>query len=329
MALASGLGHTTAIAEESTYGTAVTTGMRGFYVDSNDVRWMKNRAVGSGLRGGDQYARSNRTAVTSVGAEGGVEMDCATKGMGLWLKHSLGGFAIAQVGATPAFKQTFTPAELKGRSLTVQGGHPLTDGSLQPFTFTGTKVTEWGLSCDRDGLLKYTASLNAQDGTLGTGYATPSWTLADAAGVFSFAGASVYVAGSGTYSAGISSVELSSTNGLTTDRPGHGLFKGEPLIAAMRETTLTVDSEFADVVTWVARNHTDETFAVRVDFIGAVISGAETERLSIILPAVKVNDEDPTVGGPDVLTHSVTLMAFNNGSSPAVQVEYVSTDAAA
>lgn len=329
MQLASGLGHTTGIAEESVYGTANTTSMRGYYVDSNSLAWSKNRAVGSGLRGGELYARASRTAVTSVMAEGEIEMDFATKGMGLWLRHCLGNSGISQIGASAAFLQTFNPGDLRGRALTIMAGHPLADGSLQPFTFTGCKVTEWSASCGQGELLKFNASIDAQNGSLEASYAAPSYTLADAAGVLSWAGASIYVNGSVTRTTGPSSFEISSSNGLATDRPRAGIFKAEPLQAGLTETTVTIDSEFADMASWVARNHTDETFAVRVDFTGNIITGAEAERVSFLLPAVKVNSEDPTVDGPDMLSQSIQLSAFSNGVLSAIGVEYVSTDAAA
>jgi hypothetical protein len=332
MTLASGLGHTTAIAEESTYGTAPSlSGIRGFEVDSNTLDWRKNVVQGAGLRGSGLVARAGRRTVVSQDAGGDINMDFATKGMGLLLKHALGAAAITQIGATPAFRQTFTLADLRGRSLCVQTGMPLADGSLQPYTYTGCKLTDWEIAVDNQNLAKFNATLDAKDCTTGIGYAAPSYVLANAANVFSFAGASLYVAGSTDPVAGNLRFGVKGSTALKTDRfvTGQAGRKLEPVNNGWLTPVVTVDSEYMDQVTWVARNFTDETFAVVLEFVGAVISGANTERLTITCPAVKINGTNPTVSGPDMLEHTLELPVLDNGVDQPLTIEYVSTDTAA
>lgn len=325
----SGLRHTTAIVEESTFGTIPSlTGIRGFEVDSNTLQWDKTVTQGTGLRGGGLVARSSRRNVVARQAAGEIVMDFATKGMGLLLKHAFGTAAIAQIGVTSAFKQTFTLSDRATRSLTIQAGHPLVDGSLQPFTFSGCKLASVGISADNRDQLKFRASVDARDCTTATAYATPSYTLSAAADVFSFAGAYLYVAGSSTPVASNMQFGFELEHPMDTERfhTGQAGLKGEQLNNGWVKPVITAENEYADQITWVARNFTDETFRIEQLYEGPIITGTTRAALRIITPAVKIDGENPTVDGPEILRHTITMPVLDNGVDAAVTVEYTSSD---
>lgn len=325
----SGLGHTTAVAEESTYGVAPSlTGARGYEVDSNSLQWEKNIVQGAGLRGTGLIARSSRRTVASVSAGGEIEMDFATKGMGLWLKHAFGVASIAQIGTSPAFTQTFRLGDTRGRSLTIQNGMPLADGSLQPFTYTGCKITEMSLGADNRDLLKLNLTIDARDCTTGIGYATPDYTMATAADVFSFAGSALYVAGSTTPVASNIQFGFELSTPMDTERyhTGANGRKAEPQNNGWAEPVFTIESEYADQVTWVARNFTDEAFRIVQLYEGPVLSAGIRATLRIEAPAVRINGENPTAEGTEMLTHELTCAVLDNGVDAPVNIQYTSSD---
>ena len=184
---------------------------------------------------------------------------------------------------------------------------------------------------DNLGFAMFTASVNARDCLVGQAYSAPDYTLATAANVFSFAGASLFVAGSTTPVIGNMKFGIKSSSSLTVDRyfTGANGRKAEPLNAGWVEPVVTVDQEYADQITWVARNFTDESFSAQMDFVGKAIDGTSSETLSILCPAVKINGENPTVDGPDVLQHTLELPVLDNGTNPPMTLRYISRDTVA
>ncbi len=329
MSIASGLGATLTVVEEGSYGVEPSfAGARGYEFDSHSLKHNKQTKQGSGLRGGGLFPRSNRRAVVAQDGGGDISLDFPTKGAGLFLKHMFGSSSIVQVGSTPAFRQTHVAGDLRTRSLGIQAGVPDITGALQPFTYLGCKVTEWEIGVDNRDLAKLKVSIDSREATTRIGYSAPDYTMATAAKVFSFAGAELFVAGSATPVVGGAKLGLKQSNKLKTDRYhlGAGGRKAEPLNTGWLSTMLTVDSEYIDQVTWVARHFTDETFRVEFRFFGDIISGATREELFLSLPAVKLNSETPSVDGPDVVTHGLELEVLDNGVDSPITCQYVSTD---
>ena len=97
------------VAEESTYGTAITSGFRGY--EATGDAWQKdvNYIESVGFRQNMETIRSDRHDTIAVGATGSIECDVLNKGHGLLLKHLLGASSgPTQQASTAAYLQTFT-----------------------------------------------------------------------------------------------------------------------------------------------------------------------------------------------------------------------------
>jgi hypothetical protein len=329
MAYASGLGATLAVAEETTYGVApVLTGARGFQFDRETMKYLKETRQGRGMRGTGGHPRTQRRVVVAQSAGGDVEMDLADKGMGFWLKQALGSASIAQIGATAAFKVTATSADLRTRSFAMQVGKPDVTGALQPHTYLGCKITGFEIGADNRDIAKFKATIDAKDERVDIAYAAPSYVAADAAAVFHFAGSALYVAGSATPVVGNAKFSLKHETPQNTDRfhTGAGGYKANPLESDWRRTTVDVDSEYIDQVTWTGRKYTDETFALVLLYEGPIITGATRSALRIALPAVKIDQADATIDSSDVVKAPVEITVLDNGTDPAITVEYTTSD---
>jgi hypothetical protein len=70
--------------------------------------------------------------------------------MGFWWKYALGSaFTTPVVVVGTAFAQTHVNGSKAGQFLTVQVGRPQISGTtVQPFTYTGVKITDWEFSCN-------------------------------------------------------------------------------------------------------------------------------------------------------------------------------------
>lgn len=332
MSVPSGLGAYLTIGEESAYGSVASTLTRAYDFDEHSLSFDKQTANGKGLRNGALVRRSSRRVVVATQAGGDITMDLASKGLGLLLKHALGAATIAQQGVTTAFLQTFTPAALTGKSLTVQAGIPDVTGTQHVYNYLGAKVTAWEIGVDNRDIAKLKLSLDAKDCDPAATPVTPNYTLADAANVFHFAESGLYVAGSGTPVIGNPKFTVKGTNALKTDRfhTGAAGKKAEPIDNDFRNYTVELDTEYIDQATWVARHFSDATFALVAQFVGPLIASTYYETLKVTVPAVRINTASPpSVSGPDVEDESLTIEVLDDGTNPPIKIEYTSTDTAA
>ena len=127
------------VAQESTYGTAITSGFRGYEAQSDTFTREVQYIESVGFRQALQTIRSDRHDTISIGASGSIETDVLNKGHGLLLKHMLGGSSgPTQQGGTAAYLQTFESSDDGPTgSYTVQLPRTDSSGSLQSFPYEG------------------------------------------------------------------------------------------------------------------------------------------------------------------------------------------------
>ena len=134
------------VAEESSYGTAVSP-TRAF--EAKTDTWQRDVEYISsvGFRKDQQTIRSDRHDTISLGASGSIEVDVLNKGRGLLLKHTLGGNSgPTQQGGTAAYLQTFEPNDTgPATSITGQVGKVDSNGGLQSFTYEGSGITGFNI----------------------------------------------------------------------------------------------------------------------------------------------------------------------------------------
>src|SRR5260221_6759732 len=80
----------------------------------------------------------------------GEAANAVADSMGFWIKYALGSTLVTPtVVLGTAYKQVHTNGSKAGQYLTVQVGRPQISGvTVQPFTYTGVKVTDFEFSCN-------------------------------------------------------------------------------------------------------------------------------------------------------------------------------------
>lgn len=324
--MSSGLQTQFGLKAETTYGTPVVVDR--FYEILNESLERRNQTITSnGLRNAARnLRRGSRRVLTASDGGGDVNFEVATTGFGVLFNHMLGGTStIAQQGATPAWLQTHTLGDLEGKSLTLQKGVSQTDGTVKPFTFHGCKVLGWEFSISVDQILQLRCTFDAEDVDTSTGLATASYPTSN---LFHFKQGTLSVEGSSV--AQVTDASVNGTNNLKVDRfyLGSNGLKKEPLDNDYPEVGGSLTAEFVDLTTFHDRFAADSAAELELEFVGAVIDGAESETLTITVPEVRFEGETPKVSGPEVNVQNIPFVGLFDGTNAGTTIEYKSTDTA-
>lgn len=339
MATGTGLDAQLGFAAESTVGTAVTVTK---FVEFNsesltfDAGWLEP----TGLRTGRKYKRVSRVLQSRKAVSGDVEMEIATRGMGLLWKHAIGSTATAtQIGSTTAYRQIHIPVGMQGLGLTMQVGRPEpSTGTVRPFTFRGCKFASWEFKLSDNGIATLSLSVDGWDEATATALASASFVSSN---VYNFSQASLKLGGTASTSSGLMSVSggtavatvikeisIKGTTPLATERYGIGNsgVKSEQLENDTPTLTGSLSAEFSQTELYdVFKAGT--TTALELVLTGSAIGvSGENDTLSFILPACKLKSASPQVGGPDIVEMSTEFEGYDDETNAPVQVLVVSAD---
>ena len=325
MAIGSGLGAQIGIAAESTYGTFVApTRFPEFNKESLVLK--KTTAQSTGIAAGRLMALSSRRVVTQREVSGSIELEVANKGMGLLLQALMGTTVTpVQQGATTAYLQTHTLADVFGKSLTIQKGVPLTTGTVTDKSFVGCKIVSAEFSCEVGGMLTATFEFDGKDCDEGQTLATASYVSSSP---FHFGQMAVK---SGTFGAetaldGIRKVSIKIERPQDVGRfyANQTALKKEPISNDLVKITGSLETDY--VATTLDDLHTSDTATSLVwEFLGPIIASTHAETFRIKLPAIKLDEAPPTVEGYEVVKPTYNFTALYDGTNAAA-IEYMSTD---
>jgi hypothetical protein len=356
---ASGLSGQVGAVAESTYGTPVT--VTHFYEFlSENFQFVPAFLDGQGLKAGQAFNRATRTVVSQFDVNGDLTMEhtsgeaatAVADSMGFWWKYALG-----SATTTPtlvlgtAYQQIHVNGSKAGQFLTCQVGRPQISGTtVQPFTYTGVKVTDWEFSVSDNQIAQLKVTVDGQTELTSTGLAAASYPTPN--GLFSFANASTFtLGGTATTSSGVTSVASgvavgSRVTGITitgstpmkVDRYGLGNagLKGEPIENAIPTITGTLTTEFFSRTELYDVFKANTTQPLQLDFTkfdsagndaNGVAAGPNPYRLSFIMPSVRFKTGAVNIGGPDVIGQSIGFQAYDDGTTnPVIQVRLVSKE---
>lgn len=345
MATGSGLDAQIGMKTETTVGTAVVVD-RFFDFNMSDLAFAPSYIEGSGIQAGRKFKSVNQAGIARKSAGGKIEIPVLQKNFGWFWAHFIGSAGAAtQIGTGAAYKQIHTPGDLRGLSFTTQVGKPEPDtGTVKPFTYNGCKVTDWDLTFADNANTVCSFTVDAWNEDTVTALAAASyptgaveWNFSHV-NTFTLGGTAATAAGETTITGGtavasvVSSVSFAGKNTLAADRFGLGNagIKKEQLETDFTSITGTFKAEFnsADFQTEFAAG---SSVAIQLDSVGAVIAGADTYLLSVIVPAAKITKAPVVVSGPGLVTVDGEFMVYDpdDGSNPAFQLKIVSTDTVA
>jgi hypothetical protein len=359
---ASGLSGQVGAVAEVTYGTPVTVTHFYEFLSENFV-FNPTFLDGMGLKSGQAYNRATRTVISQSDVNGDLTMEhtsgeaanAVADSMGFWWKFALGStLTTPTVIVGTAFKQVHTNGSKAGQFITVQVGRPQISGpTVQPFTYTGVKVTDWEFSCNDNQIAQLKVTCDGRNEGTGTGLAAASYPTPN--GLFSFANASVMtlggtastaagettVAGGSSLGSLVNGIVITGTTPMKVDRYGLGNLglKGEPIENAIPTITGTLSTEFFSRTELYDVFKANTTQPMQIDFTkfdsagndaNGAAAGANPYRLSFILPAVRFKTAAVNVNGPDVVPQSIGFQAYDDGTTnPVIQVKLVSRESSA
>ncbi|MCT9932451.1 phage tail tube protein [Planotetraspora sp. A-T 1434] len=338
MATGSGLDAQLGFAAESTVGTGVTV-TKFVEFDKEGLQFDAGFLEPTGLRVGRKFKRASRVVQSRKSVSGDIELQVASRGMGLLWKHALGSTATPTVISGTAFRQVHTPVGMQGLGLTIQVGRPEpASGTVRPFTFRGCKISDWEFSLSDGEVAKLKLSVDGWDETLATALATSSYTSAN---LYSFSQAVLKLGGTASTTTGLMSVasgvqvatvikdfSVKYSTPMATERYGVGNagVKSEQLENDFPGITGKFGAEFSKVELYdVFKANT--TLAMEFVMTGAAIGASgSNDTLSIICPAIKIKSATPTVDGPDIVSMDVEWEAYDDETNAPIQVMVISAD---
>lgn len=184
--IASGIGGQLLCLPEVTYGVAPTlTSPICWEYNTEGLELKKTTVQGRGLHAGGRFDRGKRRVVTNYEAGGPIDMDLPSRNLNTLLKACMGSADTSVYGSNGTLgsnsDSTYTAVHIPGSnigySLCIQKSAPTVDGVIEPFTYVGCKITEWGVSVASNQLAKFTATIDARNELGGPVITTPAVPL--------------------------------------------------------------------------------------------------------------------------------------------------------
>lgn len=343
---------------EGTYGEAPSlSGAKFTALDSDTLELKKTTALSSGIFSGKLYGRGARRVITAWAAGGGVLMDLPAQGLQQWLYPMFGSYgqtpaALTEIATSGVYKAVHAPGDLGGHTFALQKGVPAIDGTVEPFTYVGCKISEWELTSDLNAIAKLSCTIEARNELAGSGNSDPlnvsvpslaTYSL-PAGGVFTFLEGAVLTGGTVSTTSGVTSVSggsaagniksfnIKQTTPLDLERyaEGNSGFRNEPLQNAIRQ----LGGQY--VVEWLSAEAaydafiTDTPTAIQLTFTGPVVgsSGSNHSLLGLILPLCYYDGESPKIPGPQIVTQTIPFTTLDDDTNNVIQATYQTIDSA-
>ncbi|HAM57209.1 MAG TPA: hypothetical protein DCQ64_18105 [Candidatus Rokubacteria bacterium] len=276
---------------------------------------------------------AGNSIVYDNGGEGSLTFELQRKNLLKLWRWAIGHNATpAQQAATIAYLTTFnkdaTAALMSntGKSLSIQTGVPMRGGTVEPFNFKGVKCTGWEVSCDAGGIALATFNVDACSALHTVDLAAPSYPAEYVPLGWYSAGA---VKRAGTVLPGVRSVKFATENGLTGE--DYGLFDGtglraEPQLNGNVGATLELEIEPSDLALtyddWLSNTPRAWVF----ELVGATIASTYKYTWRVTIAEGYIQGEPPAAdSGDEMVTHSLTIKANDNGTDPLYKVEVMET----
>ena len=347
MVWSSGVASQLGFKAETTYGTQVVVA-KFIERDEFSLGLEQDWAVGEGVYSGGQYVRLDRTVQTTRHCSGNLVADVIGKNWGTLVKHMLGSSVSSPtVISGSAYKQVHQVGSTDGMSLTVQKGVPqVSDGTVKPFTYVGTKVAGFELSCEQGQFLKASLDLVAKDElTLTTGTASNALAVASyptlqegftwnqafvkIGGTASTASGEVSISGGSAVASIVKGFSLKHTNNMNDEGYGTSATWAREPKAKRAQTVVTLDTEFGTQAELYDVFRAGTVTPLEITFTGSLIGGSNYFLFSIICAGTKLRQAPVEQDSDDLADHSVDLEVGYDGTNSPLQVKLVSTDSAA
>lgn len=312
--------------KETVYGTDAVVN-KFFEMTKEDIKGEYTRIQSEGL-GATLVDRSDRFGVIKKGAGGGMDMEVMSKNFGYWIEHMMGTLvATADTPVVGANEWVGTVGSLTGKGFTAQVGKPLQDGTIQPFTYPGGKVTGFEFSNAVDQLLVVRLDMAFKEEKTATALEIASYPAAE---VFTWAGGLIKVGGT---ERDVYDCSVRVDNALKLDNYviRKGAVKPEPKQDGKRKIEFSIRVPFASMADF--NRIAAGTAAGAVASLELVweaptaITGSTYPTLKIEIPVARFDEGLPEVAGPSELETTLTGVGLYDGTNSALTLTYITADA--
>ena len=306
MALASGLDSQFGYAEEGTPGTFQTPTRFLEFVDESvhlEIERIESQGIRAARRTLHRWAPGVQRVIGDVNLEFGAE------GSGLLLEHMFG-TVVSTSGAGDPYVHTFAPADMAGRSMTIQFNRPDITGTDRVFSYTYVKVADWSFEAAVNEYLKLRLGLYGAAEDTGQSLASASYPTAFEPFVFTHG--SITVGGTELC---VTNFTLNGDNGLKTDRHfvcADGATPKEAIESGRRSYSGTMTADFESLTNYA--RFTGGTEAALV----LTFDRAADDRSLVITTNVRFDGSTPNVTGMETLEQSFDFVCTSGTSDAAV-----------
>lgn len=312
------------VGKETTYGSPATL-TRAYEAQSDTWQRTQEALESVGFRAGMHTMRSDRRRQINMGAEGSIEMDALSSGMGLLLQGVFGSTTgPIEIAATDAYTSTFaTTSDASTTSYTIQKLVANNAGALQAFTYHGAVITNFEISQEVGGFLVVKFDFDSEDEDKSTSAGTPTYPSTGTP--FDWTQVAITVAGTPIEA---TSFSFTADMGLKTDRRflrSSGL-KSQPKRSGAPDYGGQIAAEFTDTTQYDAFV-AGTIFAVTATWTGAAI-GTSAEKITLTLPACQYDGSTPEASLDDMASQALPFKVLHNGTEPAATLAYTSVDTA-
>lgn len=364
VAIGSGIASQLIYKPEATYGVAPSLSTNeGLEFKSETFQLNKTTVQGQGLHAGGLFDRSARRVLTNYDVNGGFTIDLPTRFIGNLLQHMTGSFGQTlatptQISTSGVYKSVHQPGTVLGHSLCFQKGVPSVDVAsvVEPFTYVGCKISDWELSVATGALAELSITIDGRNELAGAGNGDPLNGSVPTLGTFSTLGdatqelssfhfrqatlstgtptttAGLITLGSKVTLGNVTTADFKETKSLDTGRYflGTSGYKAEQIENGFRQIGGSFTVEWLSAETMYNAFAADTPLALELDFVGPIIgaTGTNTSLFSLIVPNIKLDGESPKVGGPAIVSQSISYTALDDEINAPYQIVYQSEDVA-
>lgn len=328
------------LAQETTYGTAVTAGAKAVEFLSEGLTYRKKPNESAAYRYGARVKSGASRAVITSDAGGELKLELGTSGFGQLFRACMGSSTSAKIGSTTVYQQLHTLGDSLP-SMTVQKVLPAlnADASFADavYTFLGCMVSSWTLEVPHVGVATLALTLDARDVTTATPKTTPVYPAANH--VLHFGGACLYtgtltppttsaLATATTPVANVKSITITGDNALSGESSyyfcGNGK-KAKPW-AGQRAISGSMTVEFTAGSPFVTAFLADTPMSLLLN-LRALENGDEV--VQVALSEVRLDGDLPKAGGTaGVIELQVPFTAFAGSLAQPIWVVNATYDTA-
>lgn len=329
------------LGEETVYGTGVPTTKFPEFLDES-LKWDPTFVQGAGMRVGSRVARASRRTLGKQRAGGDINLEVATKGMGVFFKALFGAVTSTPVpGQAGVYQHVFTPATTEPLpSFTIQKGIPTVGGGpTTPMTFNGSVCKSGELSASNGDIVKLKTSWDSREVKTDVAYAAPSYVanlelLTFIHGAIKVGGAVTpptanSLATGGAVAANITDFTFSWDNKIDDKGfafGGGGKRSRRPVTDGMAELKGKINAEYTDTVLRDAYLNQQQVAIVLTFQTATTIGTSAKPTLEITIPVVALEGDLPTAGGGQVVALSIDFTGLDGLTGSPIYVAIVSTD---